>query len=58
MKYLLLGPLTYTTGLSTYAVGVVSWGMECGDPGKIGVYARVTSAMQWIHKNMNKTYKC
>ena len=54
-----VGPLMYTDGFNvTYAIGVVSWGGECGDSMKSGVYANVYTEIDWIRKNMNKRYKC
>ena len=41
-----------------YAIGVVSFGsQDCGNKDKLGVYARVSSVLSWIKKNMNKRYK-
>ena len=58
MESLFIGPLTYTHNGITYAIGVVSFGGKCGDPGKFGVYAKISSVLDWIKKNMNKRYRC
>lgn len=42
------GPIVIRNGNSHVLVGVVSWGYGCGDARYPGVYARVSSAMEWI----------
>ena len=42
------GPLTVSENGKHTVVGVVSWGYRCAFPGFYGVYARVTSVLQWI----------
>ena len=53
--YLIQGPVTYKIDGQITVVGVVSWGWGCGNAGKPGVYARVTSAMAFINKELTKT---
>ena len=43
------GPLVCETVDNTwYLVGVTSWGDGCADPGKPGVYARVSEFLTFI----------
>lgn len=47
------GPLVTLNGNDLYVlIGVTSWGIGCATPGYPGVYARVTSALPWIRKEI------
>lgn len=46
------GPLMYQMSSGRWAViGVVSWGLRCGEPNHPGLYARVESYLEWIVQN-------
>lgn len=46
------GPLMVNEGHAWYQVGVVSWGIGCGQGRYPGVYSRITSFLPWIQKNI------
>uniref|UniRef100_A0A915HLB1 Peptidase S1 domain-containing protein n=2 Tax=Romanomermis culicivorax TaxID=13658 RepID=A0A915HLB1_ROMCU len=49
------GPLVYynSTFKQFFTVGVVSWGDDCGEPLKPGVYSRISKAYDWIFSYLN-----
>jgi len=50
------GPLTYKENGRSYLIGVVSWGHpKCALPEYPGVYARVTTALDWIQEELGKS---
>ncbi|CAH1396320.1 unnamed protein product [Nezara viridula] len=46
------GPLMLPQNGSYYQIGIISFGYKCAEPGYPGVYARVTSYLDWIKNNM------
>ena len=50
-----LGPLIYYNEDRATVVGVVSTGKGCGKDKFPGIFGRVTSVLDWINDEMNKT---
>ena len=49
------GPIVCNEDGKAIISGVFSWGLGCSEPNHPGVYARVTSALDWIKSNMVNT---
>ena len=49
------GPLIYYNEGRATVVGVVSVGNGCGEEMFPGIFGRVTSVLDWINNEMNKT---
>ncbi|KAF7708607.1 hypothetical protein HF521_017664 [Silurus meridionalis] len=48
------GPLVTKKNGVFWATGIVSWGSECGKPGKYGVYTLVSKYINWINNTMSE----
>ena len=48
------GPMLKERGGAVEVVGVVSWGIGCGQPGKLGVYTNVSYYYDWINNHIHK----
>ncbi|XP_053308617.1 transmembrane protease serine 4 isoform X2 [Spea bombifrons] len=49
------GPLvSYGNSSRWEQIGIVSWGDGCGRPGKVGVYTKVSSYLDWIYGVMKR----
>ena len=46
------GPLVAALGDGYVQVGIVSWGVQCGNPALPGVYSRISQFNDWIDKTM------
>ncbi|XP_075384187.1 testisin-like [Tenrec ecaudatus] len=49
------GPLVCEEDSLWYQVGVVSWGVGCGQPNRPGVYTNVSEYFHWIQKVMSRS---
>ncbi|XP_063992075.1 venom protease-like [Diachasmimorpha longicaudata] len=47
------GPLMYPKNKTFYAIGVVSFGYRCAEPGIPGVYTRITHFLDFIKSHLN-----
>ncbi|KAM6968310.1 complement C1r-A subcomponent-like [Aplochiton taeniatus] len=48
------GVYAHWEGSRFWAVGLVSWGIGCGEPGQYGVFLRVVNYLDWINKTIRE----
>ncbi|XP_068591550.1 ovochymase [Cebidichthys violaceus] len=48
------GPYALRDNERFWAAGIVSWGIDCGKPGRYGVYTKVINYIDWINKMMQE----
>lgn len=46
------GPFTLKDDDWFWAAGIVSWGVDCGQPGRYRVFTKVTNYLDWINQTM------
>lgn len=51
------GAFAFEQGGRFWAAGIVSWGVECGEPGYYGVYTRISKYTDWIHRIIDNQCK-
>lgn len=47
------GPLVCDKDGLWYQVGIVSWGIDCGQPNRPGVYTNISVYFHWIRRVMS-----
>ncbi|KAM7383290.1 hypothetical protein PAMP_002957 [Pampus punctatissimus] len=48
------GPFALEENGRFWAAGIVSWGVDCGKPGKYGVYTKVINYVDWIKRTLQE----
>uniref|UniRef100_A0A667X2T4 Complement component 1, r subcomponent n=1 Tax=Myripristis murdjan TaxID=586833 RepID=A0A667X2T4_9TELE len=48
------GALAIRQGGQFWAAGIISWGIDCGQPGRYGVYTKVANYLDWIVTTMQE----